>query len=245
MTRKITAHPRPVLQEGALDSRTQLPNRDGFYYDTAPVIEAQDASLVLLVIDIEGLDFILRTFGPEERDRVVHDIGDRIQKTVDSDSTPYYITQGRFAVVLAENTYLRATQRARDLVAVLEKPFNVSGIAYHLDAYVGISHYPNHAKTQNELVRTGVFACHLARGVESRFAAFDQQVDEEERRRFYLMLDLEQALEKQDEIRLAYQPRSVWKAASALAPRHCAAGSIQSWDRYRQAACFPMWSKHR
>lgn len=207
MPSKINPHSQPVPQEGVRDSRTGLPNRDGFYYDVAPLVEAGEMSLVLVVIDIEGLDFILRIFGPGERDNVVRDVGRRIQETLDAENTAYHITQGRFAAVLVDDTYMHVTQRARELVAALVKPFSIAGIAYHLGGYVGISHFPNHARTLAELVRTAVFACHQARSAETRFATFDQHADEEERRRFYLMLDLEQALEKQEEVLLAYQPQ--------------------------------------
>lgn len=216
MIKKINPHSKPIPQEGVRDSRTHLPNRDGFYFDIAPLIEAGDTSLVLLVIDIEGLDFILRTFGPSERDNAVRDIGRRIQESADSDNTPYHITQGRFAMVLADDTYMHATQRARDLVTALERPFDVAGIAYHLNGYVGISHFPNHASTLGELVRTGVFACYQAREVETRFATFDKQVDDEERQRFHLMLDLEKALENQEEILLAYQPQVDLKTGKCI-----------------------------
>ncbi|MDT8397503.1 MAG: GGDEF domain-containing phosphodiesterase [Pseudomonadales bacterium] len=216
MTKKNKLQSQPVPREGVRDSRTQFPNRDSFYYDIAPLIEAGDNSLVLLVIDIEGLNFILRTFGPAERDSVVREIGRRIQEAVGADNTPYYIAQSRFASVLAGDTYMHATHRAHDLVNTLDKPFDVAGIVYHLGGYVGISHFPNHASTLNELVRTGVFACYQARKVETRFATFDKQVDDEERRRFYLMLDLKQALKKQKEILPAYQPQIDLKSGHCI-----------------------------
>ncbi len=198
------------LNAGAKDSRTLLPNRDSFYYDVKPLLEKADAGelcLVLLVIDIEGVDFILRTFGPVERDIAIREVGRRIQDAAEEETTPYHINQGRFAVLLQNGSFTHATQQAEALADVLHEPFKVAGISYHLDVFVGISHYPNHADSLAELVRTGVFACHQASTLESRYATYDRAIDEEERYRFRLMLDLEQALEEEKGIRLAYQPQ--------------------------------------
>lgn len=191
------------------DSRTLLPNRDSFYRDVTPLVAEADASgtpLVLLCVDVDGLDFILRTFGPQGRDTLVAGVGRRIKEASQSAHAPYYITQGRFAVVLAETTYLHITRQAQALVDALRVPFDVSGIAYQLDAHIGISHYPNHADSVAELVRTSVFACYHARESHRDYAAFDQELDETERHRFRLMVDLKTALEERGQIRLAYQP---------------------------------------
>lgn len=194
---------------GARDSRTLLPDRDRFYQDLMPLVaeaECRGTTLVLLCIDVDGLDFILRTFGPQERDVLVGEVGRRIRETTEAKTTSYHTTQDRFAVVLTETTYQHTTRQAQALVDALRVPFDVAGIAYQLDAHVGISHYPNHADSLGELARTAVFACHQARQSDRDFAAFDQALDEQERHRFRLMVDLEKALEHPGEIRLAYQP---------------------------------------
>jgi len=76
-----------------------------------------------------------------------------------------------------------------------------------MDAHVGISNYPNHADSISELVRTSVFACHQARKLHTDIATFDSELDEQERHRFRLMLDLERALQNNGEVQLAYQPQ--------------------------------------
>lgn len=190
----------------ARDSRTLLPDRDSFYHDVGQMLNGTDR-VVLLVIDIEGIDFILRTFGPETRDSLIREVGQRIRQAAEGEYTPYHITQHRFAVILPGSTYLRATRRAQALVDTLRQPFDVAGIAYHLHPHVGMSHYPNHADSIAELVRTAVFACHQAYVSQADYATFDQALDEQERHRFRLMVDLREGLERNGEIRLAYQPQ--------------------------------------
>jgi len=191
------------------DSRTLLPDRDSFYRDVQPLIDAADAGgqpLVLLDIDTQGLDFVLRTFGPRERDDLIRTVGQRIREVTGEGHTLYHITQDRFAVVLSHTTYLHITGHAHAIVRALREPFEVAGVSYQMNAHVGISHYPNHSSSIGELVRTSVFACHQARHVQTDYATFDHAMDEKERHRFRLMVDLEQALENPTEIQLAYQP---------------------------------------
>ena len=192
-----------------LDSRTQLPDRDSFYVDVKALLDSHglhEKSLVLLNIEIDKLEFILRTFGPDERDTVIREVGQRIRAVWKHKITPYHITQGRFALILADTTYQQAVRQSQSVIDALREPFLVSGVSFHLDAHVGISNYPNHARNIGELVRTAAFACHLARERRNDFATFDQQIDEWERYRFRLLTDLELALQNQDEVQLAYQP---------------------------------------
>lgn len=198
-----------ITNRGIRDSRTLLPVRDDFYKDIQPLLDRADSegiSFVLLVIDIDRIDFVLRTFGPRERDEAVQIVGTRIRETIAHDDMPYHITEGRFAVVSIQSTYKQAKELSGALVNAIKEPIYITDIPLRLDASVGISHYPNHADSLGELVRTSVFACIQARENKNDYATFDGDLDEEERCRFSLMVDLERALDTQTGIQLAYQP---------------------------------------
>jgi len=197
-------------EQGTRDSRTCLANRDSFYRDVTPLLEqasSEDLSLVLLVVDIDGVDFALRTFGPFDRDALVRDVANHLREATSAKTTPYHIMQGRFALVLTEVSYRQATREARAVVETLSDSFQVCGSPYRLDVHVGIGHFPNHADTLNELVRTAVFATHQARVNRSGYAIFDREWDQQERERFGLMVDLGQALDAGNQLQLAYQPK--------------------------------------
>lgn len=191
------------------DSRTLLPNRDSFYRDVTPLLEeadSADTSVVLLCIDVEGIDFALRTFGPFHRDDLVRQVGQRLRELSEADIHAYHINQNRFAMVLSGVMHREVTQKAMAVVEGVHGPFELSEVAYRLEAYVGISHYPNHADSVSEWVRASVFACHQARTEQIPYAIYDRERDVRERERFRLMVDLERALESRKEIQLAYQP---------------------------------------
>jgi len=205
-------------ETGARDSRTRLANRDAFYRDVSPLVERaaeESLSLVLLDIDVDGIDFALRTFGPFDRDDLVRQVGERIRDAIAGEATPYHIMQGRFAVALAEVDYRQAARDAEAILQALGRSFQVCGAPYRLEAHVGLSHFPNHADTLNHWVRCAVFAAHQARRTRSGYAVFDHSWDRRERDRFRLMVDLGEALETHDQLQLAYQPKF------DLQGRHC------------------------
>ncbi|RUO65098.1 diguanylate cyclase (GGDEF) domain-containing protein [Pseudidiomarina planktonica] len=192
------------------DSRTKLLSRNEFYRDVNPLISDGKLlieSLALMVIDIEGFDFILRTFGPGQRDNVIEQVSRRIQQLIGNDHVLYHITQDRFALIYCEVNLAEVEKMAAKLLQSLKDPFEVSGVAYNLDGYIGLSSFPDDASSVSELVRTAVFACDKARRVDGRYMLYEKHQDDKERERFYLLLDLEKALINDAEIEVAYQPQ--------------------------------------
>ena len=215
------------------DPRTNLPGRDSFYRHVPPLLKTV-SSLILLSTEIEGLGFVLRTFGPDGRDKVVSEIGLRIKNAAGDHHTLFHISQDCFALPLLAGGYQQATTLATTIYSILKEPFDIDGIAYHLGAHVGISHFPNHARSINELVRTSAFACQLARENRSGCATFDSKLDERERERFRLMVDLETALNQHAGIHLVYQP------IVNLASGKCsAAEGLCRWQHPELGTIFP------
>lgn len=197
------------IRSELFDSRSHLPGRESFYLDIKSLLEqvcAEHAPVVLLSTETNGLGFVLRTFGPEERDLVVLELSLRLRDAAGANNTLYHISQECFALILPNFDSRQAIDQAKTFLKVLGAPFTVGSVSYHLDSTVGISHYPNHAKTVSELVRTSAFACQLARAAKSGYAAFDEDLDRWERHRFHLTTELEKALCSQTQISLAYQP---------------------------------------
>lgn len=192
--------------DGANEPLTALRGRKTFYGAIQKLVSENQEGLVLLSTEIQGLDFVLRTFGPTERNQVVKEVGRRIQEAAGTESLLYHISEGCFALILVRSNYRLAIEKAKTLVAGLKEPFSVGGVYYHLKAHIGISHYPSHGDTVEELVRTSAFACHMARENQQDYASFDQEWDKWEQYRFHLVLDLEQALEQETGIDLAFQP---------------------------------------
>ncbi len=186
-------------------STTSMPGRQDFYRDAGDML-VKNESVVLMSIEVDGLSFILRTFGPDERNKVVAEIIRRMEGILGDEMICYQVAPDNFALMLVDSDYFEATEHTSELVVRLREPFLIGGVSYGLRVHAGISHFPNHAETVNELVRTSAFACFQARTSRALYATFDKALDAEERHRFHLMVDLERCLKEQEGIQLAYQP---------------------------------------
>jgi len=109
-----------------------LPGRDTFYREVEPLVaDTVDLSRtpVLLDIDVHGIELILRTFGPAERDGLVRQLGDHLRTAIETGYTPYHITQGRFTIVLPDCGYASAVAHTQAVSSALRKPLDVGGIS--------------------------------------------------------------------------------------------------------------------
>lgn len=189
------------------DSRSNLPGRQEFYNHTKGLFAEDDVnSIVLLTIEIDDLDFFLRMFGPVIRDDLIAEASGRIRESLTQSDNLFHITQFRFALVLQNVSHRQAINITKKLAGALKQPFNINGVAIHIPAVVGLSHYPNHAKNLYDLVRTVSFATHLARKNGTDYSSYDADADEWENYQFRLLKDIEIALDNDTEIKLAYQP---------------------------------------
>lgn len=189
--------------------RRIFPSISHFYKEIGEQIStANDGieSIVLLNIEIDNLEFVLRSFGPVKRNEIINKVGEIIHASMDTDARLYHISQFRFAMLLFDTRFKRAVNLTKKLIAKLEKSTNINGIDFDIDIKIGISHYPNHAEDIYELVRTAAFACYIARKTHSDYATYEAKLDEWENYQMQLLTDIRTSLENQNDIRLALQP---------------------------------------
>jgi len=191
-----------------LDNLTGLPERDQFYRDVEALLaDKAGGSAFLVVIDVYGVDFILRMFGPADRNAMVEEVAARIRQDAGKSCYVYHITQGRFAVLAINNNLSSVRKLTERLNHSINEPCEVSGIPYYLNSCIGVARYPHHANSIEGLVRCAVFSSHLARENNLSFYVYDKKLDEQERSKFLLLKDLEKALEETGQINAHYQPQ--------------------------------------
>src|SRR5205807_1329416 len=111
------------------DLLTGLPNRTMLHKRVEQSIAAaapSEASVALLVIDLDRFKEVNDTFGHQYGDLLLQQIGPRLSDALQPEDTIARLGGDEFAVLLADADAVRAEQVARKLLAALDRSFSIA-----------------------------------------------------------------------------------------------------------------------
>jgi diguanylate cyclase (GGDEF)-like protein/PAS domain S-box-containing protein len=195
------------------DSLTGLPNRNALQRDLARLEGDEDAQAALLLLDLDRFKEINDTLGHPVGDRILCEIGSRLQKAVDCSGSALYRPGGdEFAILVSgrrdagpqlDEVSLR--QIARALLEMLAEPLEVAGLKLQVGGSIGIAVWSPAVVSGHELLRHADVAMYAAkRGREVVF--YDRQLDQNTPERLALMQELAAGI-RNGELVLHYQPK--------------------------------------
>jgi diguanylate cyclase (GGDEF)-like protein len=211
LERDITERKRAekALAHQALhDALTGLPNRIllGDRLEQAILTaEREQRELALLVMDLDRFKEVNDTLGHHAGDRLLQEIGRRLRGAVRASDTVARLGGDEFAVVLPGST--DAAGAAVKLTQALEVPFELEGHTLALGASVGVAQYPQHGETVESLLRSADVAMYTAKRARTGVAVYAPDQDQHSVDRLGLLADLREALTREDELLLYYQPK--------------------------------------
>jgi diguanylate cyclase (GGDEF)-like protein len=193
------------------DSLTGLPNRALFEdrLERAVVAHRRTSAIVALhYIDIDRFKNINDTLGHGAGDELVRQVAMRLQSVTRESDTVARIGGDEFAIIQTE---LRSDQdaeaMAKRVVEVLGQEFDLGGEPAHVSGSVGIVLSYGPSTSSHEMMRKADIALYEAKNKgRSRHIIFAGDMDDIVRRRRQIEGDLRAALEKRDELSVAYQP---------------------------------------
>jgi len=187
------------MDQQAILAELGLPDRAGFYRETAALIEAEPARrFALLVIDTGGLDDVLATMGPAPRDGLFRMIASRLANLAAVGAQTYHIGSDRFALRVDAQDGENAMARARGVIELLREAIEVEGVPVLLDPAMGVVLYPEHAASAEMLARQGVAALQMAKQGGVRVRMYDLDWDRHQQERFALLADFARAVGRAD-----------------------------------------------
>ncbi|AXA90353.1 bifunctional diguanylate cyclase/phosphodiesterase [Massilia sp. YMA4] len=192
------------------DALTGLPNRNMFQERLRHEMRKarRDGSyLALLFIDLDQFKQINDTFGHAQGDALLIEATRRIGGCMRASDTLARIGGDEFVAILPGLAAMPDAERvAQDVIAVLNRPFDLSGQQGLISGSVGIALYPSDAADAEELLRHADQAMYAAKnGGRNRYSYFTPDMQAAAQQRLRLASELRRAAAQQ-EFELYYQP---------------------------------------
>jgi diguanylate cyclase (GGDEF)-like protein len=193
------------------DSLTGLPNRARFMDQLMrrlPTNRDAETQLAIVIADPERFDTINDTFGRQQGDALLMQIGARLIESSGDMNTVARIGAGQFAMILpfvgdADSAGEVFRERCRSWLGA---PFSLSGHDLSISVRAGISIYPRDGIDTESLVKSADSALKKAKATDEKVVLFTQQISDWVTERLSMETRLRRALQKREFV-LHYQPK--------------------------------------
>jgi len=229
-----------IKSQSLFDPLTGLPNRKMLLDRLEQEMLKADRSntqVAFLFVDLDHFKDINDTLGHQKGDLLLKEVAARFQQCVRVIDTVARLGGDEFTVLMGEVVDSESVERvANNILAAIEKPFDLEGELAHLSASVGIAFYPDNATDMDGLMNNADQAMYEAKNKgRNRFQYFSSTLQEHALERVSLLKDLRQALSG-SQFSVNYQPvinltdGSVVKAEALLRWHHPQRGFIPPRD---------------
>lgn len=201
----IAVREQQLAHNALHDPLTGLPNRALAMERLGSAITAR-RSVVLIYLGIENYRLISESSGPQGLELIMLKTTHALIEALPESSTAARITGNEFLLLL-ENTQVDAGVAMADhLYGVLSQPLNIDGHDVQLDVCMGISVYPTHGQTAEELMARAAIARSDAAALTGYLQIYQQDRDLAHQRQIQLIRDLRHAA-SDGELFIQYQPK--------------------------------------
>lgn len=198
-----------------LDSLTGLPNRRLLADQMRRAIDRVDedgARVGLILLDIDRFKDINDTLGHDHGDELLQQVADRLRDALRDDDVVARLGGDEFAILLPDvRTVANAERLAQRVRGLFTRPFDLGGLALHVEPSIGVACLPDHAADASSLMRTADIAMYAAKQHRTGVSVYSPDADDSSPARLVLLGELHTALDAQDagacELEMHYQPK--------------------------------------
>lgn len=193
------------------DSLTGLPNRariSELLLERTEMGAHKNQSFAVLLIDLDGFKAINDSLGHAAGDQILQEVAVRLREVLRSADLVGRLAGDEFVALSDGIGQEREVRTLADrIVKTLARPFMLREARVHIGASVGVSLYPDHARTGPQLLICADRALYaVKRSGKSAFAIFDAARHASDESLSLLRSDLEGALHSFSGLRMEYQP---------------------------------------
>jgi diguanylate cyclase (GGDEF)-like protein len=192
------------------DELTGLPNRRYFTERLALAVAdaaSQQHTPAVLFCDLDRFKVVNDSLGHATGNQLLVAIAGRLTEALPDDALAARLGGDEFAVLLPDAKRDEALALAQSLRSQLAQPVHVQGRSLHIDASIGIAHFPEDGRAPDALLRAADTAMYGAKDLgRGRVVVHSTTLRTEMESRFALETDLHKAVET-GQLHLVYQPR--------------------------------------
>jgi diguanylate cyclase (GGDEF)-like protein len=193
------------------DALTGLPNRELLRDRLEQALAGAARSsgeAALILVDLDRFKEINDTLGHTYGDKLLRQVGPRMQSVLRDGDTVARLGGDEFAVLLPTvDGVSEARTVAERLRAALHQPFDVEDVVLDVEASVGIALSPWHGTESEDLLRNADIAMYAAKALKGEAVVFEPEEHATAPNRLTVLGDLRRALDVDDELLLHYQPK--------------------------------------
>lgn len=208
---ELTRNRKEIRDLAYLDANTRLPNQNQLT-ETFETLLENDVPLLkkyaLIYIGLKNFDDICASYGSAVSDQLLQLLAKRISTCECEKCELYHLSGSNFLLLIDQNGNQHAIQASVDAITLaISNPLEVMGNYFRLEAYCGISLYPQDGSYMDELLMKANIAYHWAkRSGKGTFANYNPAMGLAMQRKSKMRNYLHRALENQ-ELHLHYQPQ--------------------------------------
>ncbi|MCR2807020.1 putative bifunctional diguanylate cyclase/phosphodiesterase [Paenibacillus soyae] len=192
------------------DSLTGMPNRHHFRQSLEALfaeVDGSDERIAVMFVDLNRFKQINDSLGHAAGDVLLQHVAGRFTWLADGSSQVFRLGGDEFVFVQRFRSEEAPGRLAEQICGCFNEPFELMGASFYTAASVGISLYPEHGQTIDDIVKKADIAMYVAKeNGPSGYHLFDKELEDTLSEKMELENGLRNALKNQ-ELFLEYQPK--------------------------------------
>ncbi|QHJ71345.1 putative bifunctional diguanylate cyclase/phosphodiesterase [Planococcus halotolerans] len=190
------------------DSLTGLANRVSFIENMKKIIDKTTTDQVaFLLIDLDRFKLINDTLGHHVGDEILKKTAIRLKDSLSPDTQIFRLGGDEFVITLAHATERIAAETAIQILASFQKPFSIRSHEIKVTTSIGISLFPGHGTTSEDLLKNADAAMYLSKEKgKNMFSFYNAELNKNMMRKMDIENHLVKAMELH-QLSLCYQPK--------------------------------------
>lgn len=217
---QLIEHNKHVEELAFTDGLTKLYNRIAFMKYSQEILNEKRGvshTHAIIFIDLDDFKNVNDTLGHDYGDELLIQVAEKLSSCIDTGDILARTGGDEFLIF---KNYMKsqkeAVETAKALVDITKHPFFIKDETVHVSMSVGISYFPEHGLSLNELIKTADIAMYSAKNSgKNSYRIFSSSMEDEVNHKNEIIAILQEALANR-ELYMVYQPQADVKTGKII-----------------------------